>query len=250
MTRRTAFVLYLAIVALLSASAVNADAFKGTPINSGSRPATATAAEPQPTTVAPEPTTTAATPQPRVDLAEIVATLVREPATTTTSTTKLETTTTTLKPSVPVTTVPVTAPVPTTTAPALATAAPAIVAQTCDRLEINIAATTLVAHCTDGVKDFTKSMAISSGSGEFYENPATGKMEKADTPRGSFRVYWMDPGWAKAPLGWMYNSIYFKGGFAIHGDPLVPSHGCVHVTETSADWLYERVDIGTVVNIT
>ena len=40
-------------------------------------------------------------------------------------------------------------------------------------------------------------------------------------------------GWRHAPLGLLYNPVYFNGGIAVHGAPSVPnypaSHGCVRI---------------------
>lgn len=88
---------------------------------------------------------------------------------------------------------------------------------------------------------------ISSGSEEWYWNGSD--WEQAVTPRGWFEIYRKDAGWAEAPLGWLYNALYFTGGYAIHGSDYVPdypaSHGCVRVPLDDADYLFDTVGIGT-----
>ena len=92
---------------------------------------------------------------------------------------------------------------------------------------------------------------ISSGSGEDYW--LDGELWDGETPRGWFEIYAKEPGWVEGPLGALYNPMYFHGGFAIHGSGSVPyypaSHGCVRVSVGDADWLYDRVGIGTPVHV-
>jgi lipoprotein-anchoring transpeptidase ErfK/SrfK len=88
---------------------------------------------------------------------------------------------------------------------------------------------------------------ISSGNGEWYWDQ--GEWWLAETPRGWFQIYAKVPGWDEASLGWLYNAMYFVGGFAIHGSEEVPdypaSHGCVRVSLGDADYLFETTEIGT-----
>lgn len=92
---------------------------------------------------------------------------------------------------------------------------------------------------------------ISSGSGEGYW--LDGTWWSGETPRGEFRIYAKDPGWVQGSLGWLYNAMYFDGGFAIHGSTSVPdypaSHGCVRVTIDAADELFARIPVGMLVLI-
>lgn len=81
------------------------------------------------------------------------------------------------------------------------------------------------------------------------------------TPSGTFRITWRWPGWhdsseypSDSGNGNMYNSMYFRsGGYAVHGSRSVPwypaSHGCVRVTVSAADKLYDSVPNGTRVRI-
>jgi lipoprotein-anchoring transpeptidase ErfK/SrfK len=89
-----------------------------------------------------------------------------------------------------------------------------------------------------------------------YENGALSKIiavssgkDSTPTPTGDFAVYSQTQGWETSPLGELYNSQYFTGGYAIHGSPSVPSypasHGCVRIPMTAADWFPNHVSIGT-----
>ncbi len=88
---------------------------------------------------------------------------------------------------------------------------------------------------------------ISTGSEERYWSGSGWAV--AHTPRGWFKVYWRDGGWVEGSLGWLYNALYFTGGFAIHGSNSVPdypaSHGCVRVSIDDAEWLFARIEYGT-----
>jgi peptidoglycan hydrolase-like protein with peptidoglycan-binding domain len=72
---------------------------------------------------------------------------------------------------------------------------------------------------------------VSSGGGYYY--CSQGSCSYAVTPTGNFRTQWRVHGWHVAPLGLLYNPVFFYGGFAIHGDTEVPlqpvSHGCVRI---------------------
>jgi hypothetical protein len=71
---------------------------------------------------------------------------------------------------------------------------------------------------------------ISSGGGYYYCSVSCGY---AVTPTGNFRTTWRFKGWHQSSLGFLYNPVYFHGGYAIHGEPEVPlgpvSHGCVRI---------------------
>ena len=72
---------------------------------------------------------------------------------------------------------------------------------------------------------------VSSGGGYYY--CSAGSCSYAVTPTGNFRTLWRVHGWHVAPLGLLYNPVFFDGGYAIHGDTAVPlqpvSHGCVRI---------------------
>jgi len=103
----------------------------------------------------------------------------------------------------------------------------------------------VLSNVVDGQVDW--SAHISSGSEEWYWNGDD--WELAHTPRGWFEIYWRDAGWVEAPLGWLYDAMYFTGGYAVHGSESVPdypaSHGCVRVSIEDAEWLFARIDYGT-----
>ncbi len=96
-------------------------------------------------------------------------------------------------------------------------------------------------------------ISVSTGSNRKYCELSK-KSEKevcgvARTPRGKFRILWRIPGWRESDLGKLYNPLYFNGGFAIHGSPLVPasnvSHGCVRLSIATSMWFYDTVKNGT-----
>jgi hypothetical protein len=72
---------------------------------------------------------------------------------------------------------------------------------------------------------------VSTGSGRHYCD--RGHCGTAITTVGSFHYTRRVKGWRHAPLGLLYNPIYFNGGIAVHGAPSVPnypaSHGCVRI---------------------
>lgn len=67
----------------------------------------------------------------------------------------------------------------------------------------------------------------------------------AHTPEGRFRIYQVySEGWEKGQLGELYRPRYFNGGVAVHGAPVIPgypaSHGCVRVSTTFMDWVWDN----------
>jgi peptidoglycan hydrolase-like protein with peptidoglycan-binding domain len=107
-------------------------------------------------------------------------------------------------------------------------------------------------------------IAVSSGSGKKYcDNAKPRDGEKrfkphkscgdARTPRGNYRVQRRIKGKRESELGTLINPLYFNGGYAIHGSPSVPaypaSHGCVRVTNTASDWIFDNVKDGTPVYV-
>ena len=78
------------------------------------------------------------------------------------------------------------------------------------------------------------------------------------TPNGSYRIQWRWPGWHNSSSypgtsANMYNSLYFRGGYAIHGSRSVPyypaSHGCVRISVANARRIFPEVPNGTRVYI-
>ena len=102
-----------------------------------------------------------------------------------------------------------------------------------------------------------KLLPISSGSGKDFcvTDPDTSKTvcDKAITPGGSFRIRSRIIGWRESKLGLLYNPLYFNGGIAFHGAPVVPStpasHGCVRIPMPSAEWFPNEVANGTAVYV-
>lgn len=91
-----------------------------------------------------------------------------------------------------------------------------------------------------------RTMRVSTGNGKRYCEK--GRCGVANTPRGRFRVYNRINGWRTSYLGRLYNPLYFRGGYAIHGSGSVPnypaSHGCVRVTIGDANYLMRAVPNG------
>jgi peptidoglycan hydrolase-like protein with peptidoglycan-binding domain len=83
--------------------------------------------------------------------------------------------------------------------------------------------------------------------------PVSSGTRSTPTPTGSYRIYNRVQGWETSPLGRLYNSQYFVGGYAIHGSLSVPnypaSHGCVRLTMAAADYFPDHVGIGTPVYV-
>jgi lipoprotein-anchoring transpeptidase ErfK/SrfK len=115
-------------------------------------------------------------------------------------------------------------------------------------IDINITEQ-LLSEVVDG--QVVWSTHISTGNGEAYWYE--GEWWLAETPRGWFQIYAKDAGWQEGSLGWMYSPMYFVGGFAIHGSASVPdypaSHGCVRVPLDVTDYLFDRIPIGTWVDV-
>jgi hypothetical protein len=72
---------------------------------------------------------------------------------------------------------------------------------------------------------------ISAGGGYYY--CSGGSCSHAITPTGNFRTTFRISGWDDAPLGMLYNPVFFLSDYAIHGEAYVPlqpvSHGCVRI---------------------
>ena len=71
----------------------------------------------------------------------------------------------------------------------------------------------------------------STGSGQDWCE--RGWCGHAVTPGGIYAVQRFHPEWELAPLGLLYNAVYFNGGIAMHGALIVPnypaSHGCIRL---------------------
>lgn len=88
----------------------------------------------------------------------------------------------------------------------------------------------------------------SSGSGEAYTT-ASGGTARSLTPVGWYVIERRISGIRDAPLGILYDPLYFYKGWAIHGSNSVPaypaSHGCVRLPRADARWLFDRAPNGT-----
>jgi PKD repeat protein len=73
------------------------------------------------------------------------------------------------------------------------------------------------------------------------------------TPVGSFTVQRKVAGFDPSPLGTLWDPMYFTGGYAVHGNPSVPSypasHGCVRVPMWVGSLLYASVPVGEPVDL-
>jgi peptidoglycan hydrolase-like protein with peptidoglycan-binding domain len=94
---------------------------------------------------------------------------------------------------------------------------------------------------------------VSTGSGKTYVTPGTTAPQVAYTPTGTFSVYRAVDAPVVAPLGTLYKPLYFKEGWAMHGEPVVPpypaSHGCVRTHDWDQDWLWPQIPVGTPITI-
>lgn len=122
------------------------------------------------------------------------------------------------------------------------------------RVEIDISRQILMYFDDFGLN---RVVAVSSGSGRKYceISKLSGKENCGDarTPRGNYRIERRIKGKRESDLGILYSPMYFTGGFAIHGSPSIPaypaSHGCVRITNRTADWMFQDVKNGTPVYV-
>ena len=112
------------------------------------------------------------------------------------------------------------------------------------RIEVDLARQVLFFYSA-GV--LTRILSVSTGNGKRY--CAQGRCGVAVTPSGSFRVERKVGGKRISHLGVLFNPLYFRGGYAIHGSPSVPghpaSHGCVRIPMHASRWLLDTVERGT-----
>jgi hypothetical protein len=80
--------------------------------------------------------------------------------------------------------------------------------------------------------------------------PTSSGTSSTPTVRGSFRVYSKTPG---VNSKGMVHSVYFIGGYAIHGYPDVPpwpaSHGCLRIPIPNARFVHRWLDYGDRVDV-
>lgn len=95
----------------------------------------------------------------------------------------------------------------------------------------------------------TQSMTVSDGRHTVYTFDVSTGRPGHSTPTGNFRPIrmhemWYSSKYENAPMPW---SIFFHGGYAIHGTTdlkhlgQVASHGCVRLDPSNAKLLYELV---------
>jgi lipoprotein-anchoring transpeptidase ErfK/SrfK len=97
------------------------------------------------------------------------------------------------------------------------------------RIEVNLKDQVLVLYKRNHVALVSH---VSSAGGYYFCSP--NGCGDAVTPTGDFTTLSFVPGWVSAPLGQLYNPVFFIGTiYAIHGDTHVPlrprSHGCVRI---------------------
>jgi peptidoglycan hydrolase-like protein with peptidoglycan-binding domain len=96
---------------------------------------------------------------------------------------------------------------------------------------------------------------VSTGSGKAYcEDTKVGKnCGDAVTPTGTYQFGRRVSGWREAPLGKLYNPVYFNGGIAVHGAASVPdhpaSHGCVRISMPIAEYFPTLVNTGDTIEV-
>jgi hypothetical protein len=87
-------------------------------------------------------------------------------------------------------------------------------------------------------------LLVRKGKVAHYIHTSTGK-SSTPTIRGTFTVY--EKRNYRQSNG-MYRSIFFHGGYAMHGYPSIPlypaSHGCSRTYDGNQDFIYPRIDIG------
>lgn len=75
----------------------------------------------------------------------------------------------------------------------------------------------------------------------------------AVTPEGVYAFGRRVVGWREAPLGKLYNPVYFNGGIAVHGAASVPdhpaSHGCVRISMSIAEYFPSLVADGDPIEV-
>lgn len=102
--------------------------------------------------------------------------------------------------------------------------------------------------------DLTRQVLLVAKDGRIDRivNTSTGK-SSTPTPTGTFRIERRIDGYRHAPLGTLWRPAYFRGGYAIHGYPSVPSHaassGCARVPNPSMNRMWSQLRVGTPVQI-
>lgn len=94
-------------------------------------------------------------------------------------------------------------------------------------------------------------LPVSTGNGKLYVDQ--GRVQRAITPTGTFKVSRKIKGWRVSTLGLLYYPNYIYNGIAIHGSPSVPkrpaSHGCIRVPMFAAKELSSLLPVGMEVEV-
>ena len=89
-------------------------------------------------------------------------------------------------------------------------------------------------------------LPVSTGNEQLYTDK--GRIHRAHTPTGAFKVLRKINGWRLSSLGLMYYPSYIFNGIAIHGSTSIPtkpaSHGCIRVPLFAAKELSSLLPIG------
>ena len=111
-------------------------------------------------------------------------------------------------------------------------------------VEIDLARQVL--FLVDETGEVARILPVSTGNGELYMDQ--GKMHRARTPTGTFKVLRKIKGWRRSSLGLLYYPDYILNGIAIHGSFSIPtrpaSHGCIRVPMYAAKELSSLLPIG------
>jgi len=95
-------------------------------------------------------------------------------------------------------------------------------------------------HADDGTPDVEIWLGEQKGRFGDYEFSALGGRPGFPTPPGAYYLDWKSRSWwSKQWQAEMPYSMFFRDGCAIHvGSLSTPSHGCIHVSEAAARYLY------------
>lgn len=111
-------------------------------------------------------------------------------------------------------------------------------------VEIDLARQVL--FLVDETGEVARILPVSTGNGALYMDQ--GKMHRARTPTGTFKVLRKIKGWRLSSLGLLYYPNYIFNGIAIHGSLSIPtrpaSHGCIRVPMYAAKELSSLLPIG------
>lgn len=111
-------------------------------------------------------------------------------------------------------------------------------------LEIDLARQVL--FVIDETGQVVRILPVSTGNEQLYMDK--GRIHRAHTPTGTFKVQRKIKGWRLSSLGLMYYPNYIFNGIAIHGSFSIPtnpaSHGCIRVPLFAAKELSSLLPIG------